>query len=117
MTPAVEAPAKESQAAPISQMLASFVVQRCPDSSKMNAKAAELAMRQLITPCDRVPGGSAHFSATLVPGGRIELASPAGETQDGVVPTCVLKHTLKHAVTLGEPCTFEVRLEERLVSR
>ena len=83
----------------------------------MNGKAAEVAMRQLITPCDKVPGGNAHFSATLIPGGRIELASPAGETADGVVPTCVLKHTLKHGVTLGEPCTFEVRLEERLVAR
>jgi hypothetical protein len=95
----------------VAQLLTSFVVQACPDARKMNSRAAETALRQLISPCDKVPGGDAHFSATLMPGGRIELGSSSGDANDGTVPICVLKHTLTHPVALERPCTFDVRLE------
>jgi hypothetical protein len=93
------------------ELVTSFVVQKCPDAPKMNSHKAETALRQMLAPCDKVPGGSAHFAATLMPGGRIELAAASGEPTDGVVPLCVLKHTLTHPVSLEKPCTFDVRLE------
>jgi hypothetical protein len=96
---------------PVSQVIASFVVQKCPDATKMNSQKAETALRQMLSPCDKVPGGSVHFTATLMPGGRIELASPSGAADDGVVPICALKHTLTHPVSLEKPCAFDVRLE------
>jgi hypothetical protein len=95
----------------VAQVVTSFVVQKCPDAPKMNSQKAETALRQMLSPCDSVPGGSVHFAATLMPGGRIELAPAPGEPHDGVVPMCVLKHTLTHPVSLERPCTFDVRLE------
>ena len=95
----------------VAQIVTSFVVQKCPDSPKMNSRKAETALRQMLSPCDHVPGGSVHFAATLMPGGRIELASAPGAPTEGVVPICVLKHTLTHPVSLERPCTFDVRLE------
>jgi hypothetical protein len=95
---------------------ASSVVSACPDSKRMNARAATNAIHHLIEPCAAVPGGKAHFSATLLPGGKIELASPEGNPADGVVPTCVLRSGLRHKVLLKSACTFDVRLEERKVS-
>jgi hypothetical protein len=106
-----ETAAKKDDEPPVAELLTSFVVQVCPDARKMNSRAAETALRQLVSPCDRVPGGDAHFSATLMPGGRIELGSAAGDPTEGVVPICVLKHTLTHPVALERPCTFDVRLE------
>ena len=100
-----------NQAPTVAQVATSFVVQKCPDAPKMNSRKAETALRQMLSPCDSVPGGSVHFAATLMPGGRIELASAPGEPRDGVVPICVLKHTLTHPVSLERPCTFDVRLE------
>jgi hypothetical protein len=100
-----------NQAPTVAQIVTSFVVQKCPDAPKMNAQKAETALRQMLSSCDSVPGGSVHFAATLMPGGRIELASAPGEPRDGVVPLCVLKHTLTHPVPLERPCTFDVRLE------
>jgi hypothetical protein len=95
---------------------ASSVVSACPDSKSMNARAATNAIHHLIEPCAAVPGGRAHFSAKLLPGGKIELASPEGNPADGVVPTCVLRAGLRHKVLLKSACTFDVRLEERKVS-
>jgi hypothetical protein len=95
----------------VAQVETSFVVQKCPDAAKMNSRKAETALRQMLSPCDKVPGGSVHFAATLMPGGRIELTSAQGEPGEGVVPICVLKHTLTHPVSLERPCTFDVRLE------
>ena len=105
-----------NQAPTVAQVVTSFVVQKCPDAPKMNSRKAETALRQMLSPCDGVPGGgvpggSVHFAATLMPGGRIELASAVGEPREGVVPICVLKHTLTHPVSLERPCTFDVRLE------
>ena len=94
---------------------ASAVVNVCPDGKRMNAKLAADAIQQLVKPCAAVPGGKAHFMATLQPGGKIELTGPDGNPSDGVVPTCVLSHGLKHTVLLKKPCRFDVQLEERKV--
>jgi hypothetical protein len=109
--PPEQATSKPAPTPTVAQVVTSFVVQKCPDAPKMNSRKAETALRQMLSPCDTVPGGYAHFAATLMPGGRIELASPSGEATDGVVPICVLKHTLTHPVSLEKPCTFDVRLE------
>jgi len=92
---------------------ASVVVGECPDDKWMNAKMARDAIRKLVDPCAAVPGGRAHFSATLQPNGDVKLASPAGDTAEGVVPTCVLQNKLQHKVNLKNPCKFDVKLEER----
>jgi len=109
--------ASASDEPPVSQIVTSFVVLACPDARKMNAQRAETALRQILSPCDKVPGGRAHFAATLMPGGRIALASAPGDPSDGVVPLCVLQHTLTHPVALERPCTFDVRLEARQIRR
>lgn len=98
-----------------SMVNASAIVAACPDGRKMNAKTAGDAINRLVAPCAQVPGGKAHFAATLLPGGKIELASPEGKVAEGVVPTCVLAHGLSHRVFLTKPCTFDVQLEERKV--
>lgn len=96
-----------------SMVNATAVIAACPDGRKMRAKTAADAINRLVEPCAQVPGGKAHFAATLLPGGKIELASPEGKVADGVVPTCVLSHGLSHKVFLTRPCTFDVQLEER----
>lgn len=101
----------------ITNMNATVVVKDCPDASKgTTSKSANTAIRKLVSPCSKVPGGVAHFAATLLPGGRIELASPEGDATQGVVPTCVLESQLKHSVPLRSPCKLDVRLEESRVS-
>jgi len=95
---------------------AAVVVSQCPDQGRMNARLAQSAIRKLVEPCAGVPGGKAHFSAKLLPGGDIELASPEGDAAEGVVPTCVLKNRLRHKVLLKKACVFDVKLEERTVS-
>ena len=96
---------------------ASTVVSKnCPDGPKMNARAAQTTIQQLVSPCTAVPNGKAHFSATLLPGGHIELGSPDGNTEVGVVPTCVLKSRLTHSVPLKRPCMLDVELEEHNVT-
>jgi hypothetical protein len=92
---------------------ATAVIEACPDARKMRAQTAFDAINKLVEPCAEVPGGKAHFAATLLPGGKIELASPEGKVADGVVPTCALSHGLTHKVFLTKPCTFDVQLEER----
>src|SRR5438034_11504120 len=63
----------------VAMVASSYVLSSCPESQSMNARAAESAMRKLIEPCEGIPGDAAHFSAILEPGGRIALASPAGD--------------------------------------
>jgi hypothetical protein len=97
-------------------MVTSFVVvNECPDSPKMSSKQAAKEIDELVGPCTSVPGGGAHFSAILLPDGRVELASPAGDPSAGVVPTCVVQTAtqLRHKVKLKSPCKFDVKLEER----
>ncbi|HEY5935172.1 MAG TPA: hypothetical protein VIU61_11070 [Kofleriaceae bacterium] len=94
----------------------SVVVEACPDARKLASKQASKEIAELVGPCTRVPGGAAHFSATLQPDGTIHLGSPTGSNpEDGVVPTCVVQHArqLKHKLALTKPCRFDVRLSER----
>jgi hypothetical protein len=93
----------------------SVVIASCPDSVKMDSRAANAVMRKMVEPCAKAPGGAVRFQATLLPGGRIELASETGDRAEGVVPICVLKNKLAHSVVLKERCTFNVTLEERSV--
>ena len=91
------------------------VVEACPESKKINSKQATREIDELVGPCKTVPGGAAHFSATLLPDGRVELASPTGDPTMGVVPTCLLQKAgqLKHKLRLKQPCKFDVKLEQR----
>jgi hypothetical protein len=89
----------------------SFVIEECPDAKKMDAKAAETAMRKLIEPCHAINAPAAEFLATLVPGGRIELSSRGKDSAEGVIPICVVKNKLTHSVALKQRCTFHVKLE------
>jgi hypothetical protein len=95
---------------PVASGGTSFVVEDCPDAKKMDSKAAEAAMRKLTEPCNAVSAPSAEFLATLVPGGRIEIAS-RDKDAEGVVPICVVKNRLTHSVALKQRCTFVVKLE------
>ena len=92
------------------------IVEACPDSKRLDTKLANREIDELVGPCKKVPGGAAHFSATLLPGGRVELASPSGDPAAGVVPTCVLQNAtqLKHKLRLARACKFDVKLEERV---
>jgi hypothetical protein len=89
----------------------SFVIDDCPDAKKMDAKAAEAAMRKLIEPCHAINAPAADFLATLVPGGRIEITSRGKASGEGVIPICVVKNRLTHSVALKQRCTFNVKLE------
>jgi len=92
------------------------IVEACPDSHKLDTKLANREIDELVGPCKKVPGGNAHFSATLLPGGRVELASPSGDTSEGIVPTCLVQNAtqLKHKLKLAKACKFDVRLEQRI---
>jgi hypothetical protein len=106
-TPTASAPASPS----IASGSTSFVVEDCPEAKKMDSKAAETAMRKLTEPCLTVNAPAADFLATLVPGGRIEIASRGKDGAEGVVPVCVVKNRLTHSVALKQRCTFNVKLE------
>jgi hypothetical protein len=107
--------AAASGGTPVTMVSSSVVVGSCPDSAKMNSKQAEREIEELLNPCTKVPGGAAHFSATLLPGGQVELASPSGDPNEGVVPTCLVQSMsqLRHKVKLTAPCKFDVKLEQR----
>jgi hypothetical protein len=115
--PEAAGPADEAPRVKTSMVSASAVVSACPDGKRMNAKLAADTIQKLVDPCASVPGGKAHFSAALLPGGKIELAAPGGNAAEGVVPTCVLQHGLTHKVLLKSPCKFDVELEERTVKQ
>lgn len=96
---------------PVGLVDSTIIFTDCGTVANMNAKLAAKTMRQLVEACSEVPGGTAQFSATLLPGGRIELATPDGGV--GMVPVCVLHHELKHKVIVQKPCTMQVRMSER----
>lgn len=100
----------------ISLVTSVVVIDACPDSKKLDSKAANREIEELVGPCKKVPGGAAHFSAILLPGGQVELASPSGDVSEGIVPTCVLQQQkqLRHKLRLGKACKFDVKLEQRL---
>jgi hypothetical protein len=105
------APAAREPPAPTARLVSATVVANdCGRVAKANAKLAEDAMSKLVEGCTSVPGGGARFTATLEPGGRIEIAQSSGAAD--VVPICVLKHELRHKVALTHACTLEVRLDE-----
>ncbi len=107
------APAQTS--GPSAQMVnATILTNGCQALGAANAKLAEKAMYQLIEGCASVPGGKAEFEATLLPGGRIQIAGVPG--QPDVVPICVLKHALEHKVPLAQPCRLDVKIEQTSVS-
>jgi hypothetical protein len=104
----------------ISLVTSVVVVDACPDYRKLDSKSARREIDELVGPCKTVPGGAAHFSATLLPGGRVELAAPTGEDpSEGVVPTCLLQqhNQLKHKLRISSPCRFDVKLEQRLAGQ
>ena len=97
-------------------MVTSFVmVEACPESKRIDTKQATKEIDELVGPCKKVPTGAAHFSATLLPNGSVELASPTGDPTMGVVPTCLLqnKAQLHHKLRLTKACKFDVKLEQR----
>jgi hypothetical protein len=106
---------EEPSTEPISLVTSMVIVEACPDSRQLDTKLANREIDELVGPCKKVPGGRAHFSATLLPGGRVELASPSGDPSEGVVPTCLVQNAgqLKHKLKLTRPCKFDVKLEER----
>jgi hypothetical protein len=97
-------------------MVTSFVVvEQCADSRNLDPRLATKEIDELVGPCKKVPGGAAHFAATLLPGGRVELASPSGDPAAGIVPTCLVQQAgqLRHKLELTQSCKFDVKLEER----
>ena len=99
----------------MSMVTSSIVIEGCPDSKRVDSKRATREIQELVEPCTKIPGGAAHFSATLLPDGRVELASPSGDPSEGIVPTCLVQtqSQLKHRIRLTRPCKFDVKLEER----
>ncbi len=93
---------------------ATILFSDCGAVSNLNAQLAEGTMRRLVESCDSVPGGHAKFTASLMPNGSIEIATPEGP--EGTVPVCVLRHGLKHQVTVRKACKLEVQLEQRKVN-
>ena len=104
-------------AEPPVELVTSFVIiDACPDSHRFDSKQANREIDELVGPCKKVPGGAAHFSATLQPNGSVELASPEGDPDEGIVPTCVLQQQkqLRHRLRLTKACKFDVKLEQRV---
>ena len=109
--PAAASSSEEDSNPPIGMVDATIMFTDCSVRSDMNARLAQKTMRQLVEACNEVPGGTAQFSATLNPGGRIELNTVDGGP--GTVPICVLRHELKHKVVVKKPCTMQVQMTER----
>jgi hypothetical protein len=95
------------------------VVEGCPDSKRLDTRLATREIEELVGPCKKVPGGVAHFAATLLPDGTIELASPTGDPTEGIVPTCVVQNAaqIRHRLKLSFACKFDVKLEQRVGPR
>jgi hypothetical protein len=108
--------AQEPPPPPLALMNATVLVKSCPNVTTANAHKAEQVLRTMLEPCTKVPSGNAHFTATMMPGGRIELGSPEGDPTEGVIPTCAVKNQLSHTIYLRKPCAFHVLLEERHVT-
>jgi hypothetical protein len=109
--PVASSSSDEDSNLPIGMVDATIMFTDCSVRSDMNTKLAQKTMRQLVEACNEVPGGTAQFSATLNPGGRIELSTVDGGL--GTVPICVLHHELKHKVVVKKPCTMQVQMTER----
>ena len=111
-TPAgVEATPAPGRAAQV--VNATILTNGCEALGRPSAKLAERAMSELVEGCGEVPGGSARFGATLLPGGHIKIEGVAG--QPDVVPICILKHSLVHRVPLERPCHLDVSIAQSTV--
>jgi hypothetical protein len=99
----------------VSMVTSMVIIEACPDSKHFSAVRARQEIEELVGPCTKVPGGGAHFAATLRPDGSVELTSPSGDPKTGIVPTCLLqtRAQLRHKLRLTKPCMFDVKLEER----
>lgn len=110
---ATSGPAPSASAAPTGKAVAvvegSILVKECP--AKLDPKQARKTLDMLAGDCTSVPGGSARFLATLMPGGRIDIAAPDG-SDEGTIPICVLKNKLRHRLLIKHSCTFEVQIEQ-----
>jgi hypothetical protein len=104
---------------PVSLVTSMVMIDACPDAKRFNSKRATKEIDELVGPCTKVPGGAAHFSATLMPDGRVELASPSGDPSAGIVPTCLVQTPtqLRHKLRLAKPCMFDVKLDQRTEPR
>lgn len=111
VAPVSTAPKEDDPGPSIGLVDATIMFTDCGVVSNMNATRAQSTMRQLVEACNEVPGGTAQFTATLLPNGRIELANADGGF--GTVPICVLHHELKHKVVVKKPCTMQVQMSER----
>ncbi len=120
-TPSIPPPPPDEPKDPaISLVTSVVVVDACPAYKKLDSKSATREIDELVGPCKKVPGGAAHFSATLLPGGRVELAAATGDDpSQAVVPTCLLQHgnQLKHKLRLDTACKFDVKLEQRVAEQ
>lgn len=110
VAPVPSAPKEEDARPSIGLVDATIMFTDCGVVSNMNAQRAQRTMRQLVEACNEVPGGTAQFTATLLPNGRIELANADGGL--GTVPICVLHHELKHKVVVKKPCIMQVQMSE-----
>lgn len=111
-TAAEVAPAPPARAATL--VTSSIVFGECPGAEQLDPKRASKEIEVMVAECRSVPGGKAHFSATLLPGGKVQLGSPSGDPRAGVIPTCLLqaKAPLSHRIRLSKPCKLDVQLEE-----
>ena len=109
--PPAQAPTEERALHVVS---ATVLTNGCDNLGKADAKLAESAMTKLVDGCTEVSGGKFIFTATLLPGGRIEIAP--GKDQPPVVPICVLKNELRHKMAIKSPCTLDVELDEKSVA-
>ena len=100
---------------PVSMVTSMVIIEACPNSKQLDSRRTTLEIQELVGPCTKVPGGAAHFSATLLPDGRVELASPSGDPNEGIIPTCLVQTQaqLRHKLRLTKPCKFDVKLEQR----
>ena len=113
---AASAPSSSASAAfagpTVSVVNTSVVFKDCPDAATLSPKAAEAAVKRFVDSCRKVPTGAAHFQVTLLPGGRVEFASPEGDTEGGLVPTCVVNRQPSHRLALQKACKLDVQLDE-----
>jgi hypothetical protein len=85
------------------------LVNHCASLGTADAKLAEKEMNQLVEGCSEFTGGTAHFTATLLPGGAIQFEP--GTDKAETIPICVLSRPLKHGVHLKKSCSLDVQLE------
>lgn len=112
--PTAKAPGTQPASRAAEVVNATILVNGCEGFGRANGKLAEKTMVGLVEGCSSVPGGSAKFSATLEPNGRIEIEAVAG--QPDVVPICILRHSLTHRVPLSQPCRLDVKIEQQRVA-